>query len=152
MCVSTTPNPRQRETPLLLVLLCRSDARSDASLSQAVAALWTVLWDSRQLPENKQQVQGRLPAAGRSLGWGLKEDSSKPQTYRDSSTLQLQVERNPVLYLKVLWLLKCVLKLMCVICGPLHGCASIPGFYCADIPAFRWKRMMKLMKNRLTLY
>lgn len=69
-----------------------------------LAKLWQLClqWDSMQLLENEQQVQGRLLVVGRPLGWGLKEDSSEPQTCRDSFTLRLQGERNPVLYLKVM--------------------------------------------------
>lgn len=55
-----------------------------------------------QLLRNKQQGQGRLPTTGHSLSSRLKEDSSEPQTHRDSSTPRLQLERNSGLCLKVM--------------------------------------------------
>lgn len=55
-CISASPHPLQRETPLWfpLLMLCRSDARSDASLAQAAAAL---------SPAGRRAATGE-PAAG----------------------------------------------------------------------------------------
>lgn len=103
--------------------------------------LWQscLLWDKVQLLENKQHVQSKLSAAMHS-----REDSSEPQTHRDSFTLRLQLEGNPVFCLKVMWFMAFGMCSKAPTCHmwPLQGCASIPAFYCADTAAFRWKEML----------
>lgn len=84
-----------------------------------------LLRDGVQLLENQQQVRGRLPATGHSLGLGLKEDSSEPQTHRDSSTPRLKPERNLGLCLKVTCFMAfemCAKALMCHMWPPAQLC------------------------------
>lgn len=87
-----------------------------------------LLKDKVQLLENKQHVQSRLSAAGHSRGLVLKEDSTEPQTHRDSFTPRLQLERNSVFCLKVMWFMAfgmCSKALMCHMWPPAWLCKHL---------------------------
>lgn len=99
-----------------------------------------LLRDKVQLLESKQRGQSRLSAAGHSRDLVLKEDSSETHLYSGFNCRETQFS---ACRLCGSWLSECVLKLLCVTCGPLHGCAGIPAFYCADTPAFRWKEVVE---------
>lgn len=110
--------PREKPCCVFFTLAVVSDLRpvrgkkNAAALSCAAAALPP----PGQCAATGKPGQGRLPAMGCFVGLGLKQDSSEPQTRRDSSTPRLQPARNPVLCLEVTYFMafqKCVTALLC---------------------------------------
>lgn len=105
---------------------CCSHCCCCAGLMREMMLLLPELWqscllrDKVQLLENKQHVQSKLSAAMHS-----RENSSEPQTHRDSFTLRLQLEGNPVFCLKVMWFMAfgmCSKALTCHMWPPARLC------------------------------
>lgn len=98
-----------------LLLLCGIrdlPGKSGAALACAAAALSP----PRQRAATGKQAQGRLLATACLVALWLKPDSSEPQTHRDSSTPRLQLARNPVLCLKVMYFMVVQMRAKAPVC------------------------------------